>query len=269
MTRLLITGTSHTAMLRVAWDDLADKPEGLEVDFLSANAAEYPYFKMNEAGIFGLHDEKLVAKPQLELARSFSGTLTRRIADFSHVLIVGPRLNLYSLLKMLAGWRIDEIRETPADLPRLSQSAYKAFSHAVAWTTFPADLVTPMRPLAKLAILPAPHLSEAILTDPTAEPFIKAIAEDPTGIAAALNMTERSFQTAAAAEGVTTFLPPQECLAETGFTLYDYARGSVHIRRGKPEDHSHMNAEYGRVCLAQVLDWVAATPAQNPVPGRT
>ncbi len=256
MRRLLITGTSHVAAIRLAWDALPDAPQGLKVDYLAANAAEFRSFAMNDAGVFGLHDESLAPESQRELARGFSGTLTRQIADFTHVALVGCTLNNYGLLRLLAGCRVDGIRETGADLPRLSQAAYTAFSRHIAWAQYPAAILAGMTSRARVALMSAPRFSEAILTDPASDAQFKILAAQPYGIRQALDLTDAAFAAGCAAQGVTYLAPPPDSLTETGFSRFGHARNSVHIRAGKPPDHSHMNGDYGALCVRQILDWL-------------
>lgn len=257
MKRLLITGTSHVAAIRVAWDSLAAKPGAPAVDYLAANLAEFRHFEMNDAGVFGLHDESLAPESQRELARSFSGSLTRRVADFSHVVLVGCTLNNHSLLRLLAGCRIDGLRETGADVPRLSQAAYTAFSLSIAWKQYPAAILAGMTPRAKVALMSAPRFSEAFPTDPAADAQIKTLAAQPQGIREALDLTDAAFAKGCAKAGVTYLAPPPESLTASGFSKYDYARNSVHIRTSKAPDHVHMNGDYGALCVRQILDWMA------------
>ena len=254
--RLLIAGTSHVAALRVAWDNLAEKPAGLTVDYLAANAAEFRHFTINDTGVFGLHDESLAPENQRELARGFSGTLLRDIAQFTHVVMVGCTLNNIGLLRLLSACRVDDIRETATDLPRLSQAAFTAFSLSIAWNQYPAAILAGMTPLAKVALMSAPRFSEAILTDPKVEAQFQTIAAHPDGTRDALDLTDTAFAAGCANQGVTYIAPPAESLTPTGFSKFEYARNSVHIRVGKAPDHSHMDGEYGALCVRQILDWL-------------
>lgn len=258
MRRLLITGTSHVAALRAAWDNLPQQPHGLEVAFLAANATEFPFFTLNAAGVFGLHDESQRSAGQVKLARDFSGLLLRRIADFSHVLIVGHNFRQSSVMRMLQAYRVDGLRETVAPLPRLSQQAYSAFSLALALLECPERLISDLAPLCKLGVVPAPRRSEAILTDATAKPWFGLIASDPSGIRAALNLTDIVVAQACAERGATFFAPPESCLTPAGFTMPEYSRGYVRLSGTTEVDHTHMNADYGAIRLRAIVDWALA-----------
>ncbi len=255
MRRLLVTGTSHVASLKAGWDTITDRPDGLEVDFLAANSTEYAAFSMNSEGIFGLHDGSVVPPKQAELARVFSGTLFRRIADFSHVVIAGHNFGASAILRMLSAHRVDQIRETDHTLPRLSQSAYRAFSLSFAMQQCPEQLISAFGQHSKVGVAPSPRLSETILTDPDAKPWFHQIAAHPIGIREAMHLADRTIADACAVRGATHFAPPDSCLAPSGFSRAEYSRGFVRFSGGKKLDHTHMNADYGAIRMRAFLDW--------------
>lgn len=257
MTRLLITGTSHVAALKAAWDRMETRPKGVEIDFLAALAGVFPLFAMGEDGQFGLMDPGLVTADQLQLVRNFGGELVRDLGDYSHVLIAGCSLGGNGILKLLAGHRVDLIRETPADLPRLSQGAYVAFSQALAMKQYPAQLVQDFAPWAKLALAASPRPAEGIWHEPKAEPHLKTLAEDLTGLHQALALTDAALEKTIASQGHRFFAVPPQSLAASGFTKEAYARDGARIRSGKKADLAHMNADYGALCLQPILDWLA------------
>lgn len=257
MSRLLITGNSHVAALKAAWDAMTDRPQGLKVDFLATIARYYPQFIMASDGRFGLLDESRLIQDHVELARSFNDIVVRNMGDYSHVLIAGCYFGYASILEVLSEHRVDLIRETPEVFPRLSQAAFAAFAHAIALKKLPSERIKEFRPWCKVALAASPRLSETVFTSAKAYPYIQSLARDCSGVRAALALTDAALDQAITAQGVRFFRAPESSIAASGFTLERYSRDSARIKTGKASDNSHMNAEYGALCLAPILAWVA------------
>lgn len=255
MIRLLITGTSHVAALKAAWDRMSPRPAGIEVDFLAALAGVFPHFAFGPEGRFGLLDPGLITADQVQLVRQFSGTLERDLRDYSHVLLAGCALGSSGLLRLLAGHRVDLIRETPADLPRLSQAAYVAFSQAIALKQSPAALLQGFAAHGRVALAASPRAAEGAWEDPKAEAALRLLGQDTTGVHQALGLTDAALELAFAAQGLRFFPVPAASLAASGFTRATFARDGARIRSGKKSDLAHMNADYGALALQPMLDW--------------
>ncbi len=260
MRRLLITGTSHVAALKAGWETMTDRPAGLEVEFLAANSTEFPYFTLNADRVFGLHHENTRSPQQVALARAVSGKLLQRISDFSHVLICGLNFGQFPLLRLLGSYRVDGLREPEVPWPHLSDSAYRAFCLALALAPqeFPHALLPDFVKLCKVGVSPSPRRNEAILTDPSANPWFQTIAQFPHGMAEAMALADAEIAQACAARGATHFAPPAACLTDQGFTKAEFSRGYVRISGTNPVDHSHVNAAYGAIRLCAILDWALA-----------
>ncbi len=153
---LLVTGNSHAGVLRVAWNAMADRPKGMEVDFLNIAAKYSGPMTVSPEGRYGLLDEGVVSWLDLSEYRKIDGALSCDLRNYSHVLVAGCFHGSSLILRLLAGYRVDLIRETPAGLPRLSQAAYVAFSQAVALERLPTARIDSFRPWCKVGLLLAP-----------------------------------------------------------------------------------------------------------------
>jgi hypothetical protein len=250
----LITGNSHGGALRLAWTAMTDRPDGLEVDFLNIAAKYFALFTTSPDGRFGLLDETLAPENALPDERRINGALSVDLRLYTHVLIAGCHLGSTAILRMLATHRVDLIREQPAGLPRLSQAAFTAFTRDIALKRLPMARIAGLAPWCKVGLSMAPRMSERALSDPGAEPFLKALHADPTGLRAALALTDTALDREITAQGARLFPVPSESLAASGLTKAVY---SITTTQGD-YDHEHMNAVYGAMCLGPILEWVLA-----------
>lgn len=258
MRRLLITGNSHAGVLRVAWNALAERPEGLQIDFLNISAKNFGHMAVSPEGRFGILDESVLATLDLPEYRKIDGAMSCDLRNYSHVLVAGCFFGTSLILRLIADHRIDLIRERPAGLPRLSQQAYLAFSQAIALQRLPLARIDSFKPWCKVALFLAPRLSARILEDPAVSDYLKALAEDPTGVPEALALTETALQRSVADKGATLFGVPADSLATSGLTRAEFSRDiTLPTATGLP-DYEHMNEAYGALCLAPILDWVMA-----------
>lgn len=258
MRRLLITGNSHAGVLRLAWTAMADRPEGVEVDFLNIAAKYSGQMTVSHEGRYGILDERTIAGLDLPEYRKIDGAMSCDLRNYTHVLIAGCFYGFSLILRLLAGHRVDLIREAPIGLPRLSQAAYVAFSQTLALDRLPMARTYGFRPWCKVGLHLAPRLSARIFDDPQVQPCLKVLVEDPTGVPEALALTEAALQRSSAAQGATLFTVPQASLAASGLTLPEYSRDPALPSATGTPDYEHMNADYGSLCLAPVLRWVLA-----------
>lgn len=257
MKRLLIIGNSHVGALKAGWDAMAHRPASVAVDFLVTVDAYLNVFDVAPDGRFGILDRNSLPPAHVRQAEAVNETTLRDLSDYSHVLLGGCFLGYQARLEMTANHRIDGIRDTTVPRPRLSAAAYTAFSLSLGLADLPKDWISGIKPWCKLAIGARPPLSEAILRVESENGAARTLAADTNGVRAALALTDAALEKVFSAQGLRYFKAPEGCIMPSGFTDERYSLGGIRFRpMTEPSDMRHMNAAYGAICLAPILDWV-------------
>lgn len=264
MTRIIVIGTSHVAALKTAWDGMAAEHPGVELDFFAAPGRAFRQFRLLGDGlVFGLPP----GVPSQGAVFGGSGRTSIDLAEADYVLFAGQYWPWDELADIMSAYDIDGLREAGAP-QRLSRAAFDAFCLSMARQVAPVpEWRNWTRP--RFLILPAPMRSANCLhsRNQRFRPF-RFLARKPQGgrevVLAFMDVFARSL----AEIGVQMIPLPPGTLLPNGLTDPQYSRGSrlVFEVEGPSEDMTHMNPDFGRLQLREMLarlDLLAPAPADR------
>ncbi|MBI1219019.1 MAG: hypothetical protein GC186_10765 [Rhodobacteraceae bacterium] len=268
MIRVQVIGNSHVGALHLAWQAAA--VPGIEMRFFAASYRPgYTIDRLND-GSYGLppprnRAERAVAEGA---ARLNDGATSIRVDDMDAVVFAGHPTRPEILARLLAQSDIDGLRATGADT-LLSVGLFDDICAALARAALPAPHpAATARP--RQIILPRPAQAATLLlsANPGALPW-KRLAENPEGVTGAFTAYDRAMTAAMADHGLTYLPQPRETRTPEGLTDPRFlADPSAALPQDKAarEDHSHMGADYGAICLDDIA--AALTGAETRIQGR-
>lgn len=256
-TRILITGSSHVAAVRLGWDLFCQRSTPpVDVDFFAAPVAAFKEFRRKRDGRFGLSVSAARAslnKRQLHVVREVNGSLFRNLSEFSHSVVIGQRSGVESMLVMVEYMGVDGIRTAPNNGVTLSQPAFDQFCRYFAEQKLPYDLRDRLSG-TEVGIFTLPLRAEG--GDDDGEGRIQIRKQHPDGLK---DLIARYFEVAAevyAAQDLQLLAQPMETITPYGTTDLRYNRGSEHLDAAKVhDDPTHMNGPYGLLCIERILSW--------------
>jgi len=261
--RLLITGSSHVAAIRQAWDELRHSSEDIEVGFLTAPRRFFELFERSAKGEFGAvrGPEAIgISGRHLEIFNTINEQPTQNLGDYTHTVLVGCSLGHFPLSEMVGHVGIEGLRKAGPGRTLLSRAAYDAFEADLRKRFRPGDVVEKLAGPA-LAILPTPFQCE--VDRKRGREFSAIIAplkSYPDHFTEILENYDRSIAQIIEELGAVYFPQPRNTMTDFATTLPEYNAGSIRLDDSKLfDDPVHMNKDYGVLCLSQVLDWVRST----------
>lgn len=255
--KTLILGTSHVGALHSAAQDL---PPAIRAsfDFLAVPvyAAKDPGYLPD--GAYGLRDTSAVPERLLQDLMRMNGRLSRTLSDYARIVHVGQDPGHPALLGMMAGYGVQGLRKGGASTR--SRAAFRAFAASIVAAKVPEDMLRDVSG-HKLAIVQLPLRNEAILHDPEAKEsrVWPALLAAPEGLRDLMLAARPEMRRVYAERGVELILQPDVTIGDFALTRSEYGRGGVSLRpragAKDARDHAHMNADYGRLILNQILAW--------------
>lgn len=257
MTRLAIVGNSHVGALKRAWDEMAPKPEDVDLTFFAVPDKLRRHFRLTGDLVYAPRPRIRSEQPVIvETAEKINGASSIALAGLDAVVLYGGSLLQSEFATVIGTYDVDGYRAAGAPR-RMSRAAFEAFCDSYAEATLPSARWFGTR-IPRLAAFPRPLPAEGAeaSSNPLLAPW-RAVAARPDGARA---MVERLFIAMAAAHarhGIDFLRQPPETLMANGLTSGDYTKGSSRLNneRHPDEDVSHMNARYGALCLRSILDW--------------
>lgn len=257
MTRLAIVGNSHVGALKRAWDEMAPKPEAVDLAFFAVPDKLQRHFRLRDDLVYAPRSKMRSERPALvETAEKINGASSIALAGFDAVVLYGGSLLQREFAMVIGTYDVDGYRAAGAPR-RMSRAAFEAFCDSYAEATLPSSRWFGTR-IPRLAAFPRPLPAEGVETrsESLFAPW-RAVVARPDGARA---MIERLFTAMAAAHarhGIDFLRQPAETLTPIGLTSGEYTKGSSRLNseRHPDEDVTHMNARYGALCLRSILDW--------------
>lgn len=261
MIRLCVIGNSHLASFKDAWDAMADSVSDFRLRFFGAPARELASLGLRRDLRYG--PKQPAGDPETEdLLQRINGATSIDLAQADAVLFVGRRPAWAALAALIAGRDVDGLRRAGAR-QILSATAFDAILDAIVQGCLPGkawrNWTTP-----RLLMMPTPAPSASCLTSERAlyKPF-QQIADAPDGVAQIYRTCQDRLTAAHRAAGITMIHQPGETLTPVFLTEKRWSVGARRLRNGEPHlenDHRHMNAAYGALCLETVFQALRADP---------
>jgi hypothetical protein len=243
MKRVCVLGDSHSACLKLAWEEVRGAHRDVTLTF----------FADRDLGLRGLQprDGALVpdsAELRKTIEHTSGGLGVVDLGCYDAVLIVGLRIRAYPRMEGEGHFSAAAVRQWLVDfIP----------------TTIGFDLATKIRRLSRVPIF----IMHTPLFASSGAPEVDVGLEAYRSFVGCLR--EQAFNGLAA----TVFEQPEETITDGVFTKQEYSIGSRLLevsgssanRQHAPSNRGHMNAEYGKVCLATYLPAIAsATRSRGP-----
>jgi hypothetical protein len=254
MTRITIIGNSHVAALKVAWDAMAADHPGIEVDFFAAPGRYFRRFRLLDGLTFGLPVAARIDGAVLDA----SGRAEVDLSQADHVIWAGYFWPWDAVVGLMLDFDIDGLREIGASQV-LSRAAFDAFcGDIVKKVTPPPEWLN--WPWPRLILLPAPMRSADCLASRSARFRVcRLLASRPAGARETIGAFMDVFAGSMRAQGIELVAQPKETLLPNGLSAPRFSRGARRILdpTASTEDVTHMNAEYGKLQLREVLSRLA------------
>jgi hypothetical protein len=268
MTRVLIIGNSHSAALRMAWNDLADRYPGVDLTFFVVGGRPFAAFDLDDQGIFRCVDATSVSREQLSKIRALNDGVSADCNQADHVLLIGKNYGEATIAQICQQWDIDGFTGSGKN-QKLSKSAFHAFCRANAESRLPGRHWSALEATVTFAGAPFPSasLKDARSILGAARPWI-GLMDRPEGYAEASIAYGELFTSLLGSRSIGFAPQPPETLTEEGFTLPEYLRKAPakHMRDGEAtDDYRHMNEAFGTIRLeAYFRDFVGVTGITRP-----
>jgi hypothetical protein len=249
MTRIAVIGNSHVAALAVAWREVREAYPISSITFFAAPSI-----------IRGLqvNGRKIVANninTQRYLHMSSGGVTDIIVDDFHEFVICGMGFGLRSLMKIYSSYRSEAMRIVEDRAP-VSDECFDASGAGLLGSSGAVGTLQMLRDLGapKILLAPEPSPSSDIYGDDLGSPWREARANRDDLILSA--RYRRACDLAAA--GALVLAQPADTMQDGVTTLPNFSRGSVGLAAGMSMEHGasdrfHMNADYGRCVLEQLL----------------
>lgn len=257
-TRLTIVGNSHVAALKRAWDAMESRPAEIDLRFFASPDRYLRHFRLGHDLVFRLPAVAAKQRPLIaRSARQVNGATEIDLSGSDAVVLYGGVLFQCEFAEIIATYDVDGYRAAGAPR-RMSRAAFEAVCDDLAEAALPRAFWL-RGDIARFAVFPRPLPSEGAATaggERTA-PW-RDVAVRPEGARA---MVERLFVALGAAHarrGIDFLRQPASTLEPSGMTSAVYSRDSHRLIPGEKhsdDDVTHMNARYGALCLATILDW--------------
>ncbi|WP_270729398.1 hypothetical protein [Shimia sp. Alg240-R146] len=251
-TRVLITGSSHVAALKLGWDQISTEFPDIECIFLAISGPQLWRFSTNEKNEFGIFDFTDMSSTLRDHFASIESSVDLNTIDT--VLVSGSKWEFQAVLRALTKCDVDGLFTTDRDVPSISLPMFEAFCAEVAERAYRSnDYWAKHFQNVPLSFIPQPRLSEASLNNEDQWHKLKSYTANT---AKALSALEKKYLDVVRAHDIRIFPQPSSTIADNGFTKAEYSRNSVRLVGGDqhPEqDTAHMNQDYGEIVLREIL----------------
>lgn len=269
--KIAIIGKSHVAALKKASEAVSTDYHGLELTFFAAPGPLFRNLELDPVNrVFGaIHDDTLTSK-KLSLLRKLNKTDKLKLEGFDAIVLAGIEVKESINAQILRRFSIDGTDHSKPSR-RLSMPAYRAMLSELVAEALPEpgwrNLQGP-----KIFATPTPRVAEncvdvdnTIIVPPinvkSWVPLVQHSLTQPDIFTVYIEVLRQGF----AAAGITFVPNPDETYGKTGLTKAEFARGAVSFRSirntGADFDSKHMNADYGELCLRNLLGVIEASSA--------
>ncbi len=261
MRRVLVIGDSHTGAYKVGWPLIAARHPDVTVDVFAVPMPHTKALRLSPSLELAL--PPATAPEVVSLVERINGRRSVRLADADVVLCAGFRSGADVVLALLADSDVDGLRAAGSERV-LSAAAFAEFRASLAARFVPPPAWRGWTD-RRLFVAPHPLLAETVTrSQEPATRAVRRIAARPQGVMAAVSAYLDDYEAVLGRHGVGLLRQPAATIGASALTLARYSRGSPRIVSGKPhsrEDHTHMNAAYGALCLTTLLGGTASPEA--------
>ncbi|MBC2834097.1 hypothetical protein H7F16_01170 [Gemmobacter straminiformis] len=253
--RILAFGNSHVGAWREAWEGLYAEFPDIEMDFFSLPEKIHARYRLRATGLFA--PRRNVTPAERERVAGINGRVECDLSAYDHAVWIGVAWHPERAAELAALGDPYPVGDAGAGRPAYGAGfvtaalAQAAEGVAEAWVAVPALRYRPIvfgRPVYAETCLASGHRLYA--------PWRGAQAHT-AALQVFLDSYRAELVRAAAARGFGFLAPPADLSAPTGLTRPAcLAAGGGAVDPAAPDargDHSHMNALYGRRCIAHLL----------------
>lgn len=250
--KICVLGNSHLAAFKLGWEQIAHGYPGVTADFFGMGRDTFKHTKLENGEI-------VASKPELvEKMKLFSGGKSAiPVAEYDAFVVVGLVAGMIRLLRYLPGHGIaGEMEDRPQIVSY--EMVQDTWDEYVATTPMP-HLIDMLREVSDAPIVHfmRPMRSSAILDDDSARARFFQTMIESGDMPYAHDLLARVMEPHLKGRMVNV---PQPVETTVGMALTDkaFSIGSTTLRdedlQHDDDDVSHMNADYGAICMAQALD---------------
>lgn len=244
-----VVGNSHIASFSLGWDRLKDEFPSIALTFFGGIKGTISKLQVDR-------DMLVPTTPRAREALVWtSGGLDHIPGNMDAYLVVGMRFSFPHVLEFVRKHRTLDIYDADENHHLVSESFLRAgLDDMVFANGSAAVMIGQLRQIteAPITLIPAPYMTTEVLTDP---PYAKFWGQETLRLFAwriYRDEIERTRKTIAVVE------QPASTVIDDMFTRPEYRRGAIRLVEGlstehKERDYRHMNANFGAVCLGQIL----------------
>lgn len=259
MTRILVTGNSHVAALKLGWEALPPAVRaGVSVDFFAVRDPLFQSFDFTGPDRFGLPDAGAPAQAEAaEITRRFNGATEVSLAGYDLVALAGHNFGFRKFLNAITGHRIEGMLPLKR-AHTLSEPALAAFADEMIDAFMPpAGWLDRVRPRV-VAIARPRHSERGTVETPGVRlpVHFRLPARNPDAYRALHAFYDARVVARLARHGIAWLEQPPETLTAAGLTRAEFSRDAPILGTARDHDETdlaHMNADYGALCMAALL----------------
>jgi hypothetical protein len=268
MKRILIMGNSHCSAIKLGWDQISEQAgHRAEIHFFVAPSPIFARLGA-DGSVFGELPESNLTEEERALLIRLNGTTAVDLETFDEVLLVGMFwAGTNEIVPFLTSFAVDGLYETTSR-QRLTVPAFRDMMRGVfsalsldpIWTDLRRPRLTllmrPM-PVGLVQKIPDEQIQFKNFWTPARIEFDK--------VRPILEMHKQLAHGFYGDKGIELMHQPEETLLPSGLTRDKYCRDPLDwaTEPGKKIDVGHVNAEFGRICMAAYLDRVVPTTPPN------
>lgn len=254
MSHALIIGNSHTVALKQAWATTGERHDRHRIDFFVVPQPQLKYLRF--AGSKLGAPTRQAADDLSKLLERLNSRSSIDLAGYDRIVLVGMGNPFWIFSELLLAFDIDGLREVGAP-QRMSRAAYDRICVHLAEQALRPSLVRGLS-AHRVTLLERQRPAESCAySDNPAYAHWRSMAPNFDGVDAALSVYSTIFAEILAGKDIALLPQPRETIRPNGLTVARFTQGSISLATGRQHgksDHSHMNADYGRLCLAEIFD---------------
>lgn len=264
--KVAIIGKSHVAAIKTAADAVSADYPGYELTFFAAPGPLFRKLELDPINrVFGAIREDSLSTKKRSLLCKLNNADRILLDGFDAIVLAGLDVKENLNAQILRRFSIDETNHSKPNR-RLSMSAYRAMLAelladalpSIGWRNWEGPQIFAM---------PSPRVAEncvdvdnTIIVPPinvkSWVPLVQRNLTQPEIFTIYVEALREGF----AGAGITFVPSPDETYGDSGLTKAEFARGAVNFRTirntGMDFDSKHMNAEFGALCLRNLLDMI-------------
>lgn len=242
MTRVLVLGTSHAACLRDAFPEIRKTAPQCSLDFWGLPGGAFHKARIGDDGLLRPDPTDRIG---VKKVATWNDKAAIDLAPYDRIFLVGLRLGLYDMLKMMVALQPLDWGRRNGALGVSERFLRAAFEAEVGAGLSAQALRTPLDARFTFMTAPYPARLATAPDGPREEPVLRKAAELERA-SDLLDMVEESLHSVLAARGVGFVAQPRDTLASPFLTRDSFLHAAE-------KDARHMNTDYGQIALQALL----------------